>query len=214
MEDRASRRSYVGVLCQVIKIQIKTCQYRRQASTLHKYNDTPSTGFIQYLFQMNVITSPIIVATIIISTIFSTPVLALFTLPLFFVAFPRTQRFWPIESSAEPDNITEESNQNLSQRQENVASPLENQNSLIFSLCTSYKQIMTYKKCHKQIDLNIGYVIVVERLPMKLNQWKVIKFITSNFLAIYQKAYIVPLRLVSQDLLILETSFFAVMKIA
>ena len=81
---------------------------------------------------MNVVTSPLIVATIIISTIFSTPVLALFTLPLFFVAFPRTQRFWPIESSAEPDNVTEESNQNLSQRQENLVSQLDSWNYLIF----------------------------------------------------------------------------------
>ena len=73
---------------------------------------------------MNVVTSPIIVATIIISTIFSTPVLALFTLPLFFVAFPRTQRFWPIEPSAEPDISTEEVNQILSKRYEKPVLPL------------------------------------------------------------------------------------------
>ena len=73
---------------------------------------------------MNVVTSPLIVATIIISTIFSTPVLALFTLPLFFVAFPRTQRFWPIEPSAEPDISTEEVNQILSKRYEKPVLPL------------------------------------------------------------------------------------------
>ena len=68
---------------------------------------------------MNVVTCPIIVTTIIVSSIFSTPVLALFTLPLFFVAFPRPQRFWPIESSTEPERNEVEKYQSLSARYEN-----------------------------------------------------------------------------------------------
>ena len=39
--------------------------------------------------------SPLLLATMLISSVISAPLLPLFTLPLFVVAFPRTARFWP-----------------------------------------------------------------------------------------------------------------------
>ncbi len=50
---------------------------------------------MSFKFQMNVIFSPIIFSIIVISSIFSTPMLAIFTLPVFFIAYPRPLRFWP-----------------------------------------------------------------------------------------------------------------------
>jgi hypothetical protein len=44
---------------------------------------------------MNVIFSPFIFVIIVVSSIFSTPILAIFTLPVFFLAYPRPLRFWP-----------------------------------------------------------------------------------------------------------------------
>ena len=38
---------------------------------------------------------PFLLAIIFISSLFSSPLLPLFTLPIFFVSFPRTKRFWP-----------------------------------------------------------------------------------------------------------------------
>ena len=42
-----------------------------------------------------VLFSPVLLATMLISSVVSAPLLPLFTLPLFVLAFPRTVRFWP-----------------------------------------------------------------------------------------------------------------------
>ena len=47
------------------------------------------------LFQINLLMAPVILATIIISSLISTPILAAFTLPLYFFAYPRPMKFWP-----------------------------------------------------------------------------------------------------------------------
>ena len=47
------------------------------------------------LFQLNLILFPIVLSVIIISSIVSAPILSAFTLPLYFVAYPRQLRFWP-----------------------------------------------------------------------------------------------------------------------
>ena len=47
------------------------------------------------LFQANILFAPLIFVFIVVSSIISAPMLALFTLPVFFVAFPRPLRFWP-----------------------------------------------------------------------------------------------------------------------
>ena len=49
--------------------------------------------------------SPVILAIIVFSSVFSTPILAIFTLPVFFVAFPRPHKFWPMDSSAETEPL-------------------------------------------------------------------------------------------------------------
>ena len=43
----------------------------------------------------SIIFLPLSLLILLISSIFSAPILPLFTLPIFFVTFPRTQRFWP-----------------------------------------------------------------------------------------------------------------------
>ena len=57
------------------------------------------------IFQLNVVLSPVILAIIVFSSVFSTPILAIFTLPVFFVAFPRPHKFWPMESSEETEPL-------------------------------------------------------------------------------------------------------------
>ncbi len=47
------------------------------------------------LFQANIFFSPVILFFVMSSSVLSAPLLALFTLPVFFVAFPRPLRFWP-----------------------------------------------------------------------------------------------------------------------
>lgn len=47
------------------------------------------------VFVLFFLLSPLLLATMLISSVISAPLLPLFTLPLFVVAFPRTARFWP-----------------------------------------------------------------------------------------------------------------------
>lgn len=47
----------------------------------------------------SVIFSPLLIGVILISSILSAPLLPLFTLPVFFVSFPRARHFWPSLSS-------------------------------------------------------------------------------------------------------------------
>ena len=47
------------------------------------------------LFQSNLLMAPVVLATIIISSVISTPILAAFTLPLYFFAYARPMKFWP-----------------------------------------------------------------------------------------------------------------------
>ena len=47
------------------------------------------------LFQLNLILFPIVLSIIIVSSMVSAPILSAFTLPLYFVAYPRQLKFWP-----------------------------------------------------------------------------------------------------------------------
>ena len=47
------------------------------------------------LFQINLIFIPVILCFVFLSSLISAPVLAAFTLPLYFLAYPRPMKFWP-----------------------------------------------------------------------------------------------------------------------
>lgn len=47
------------------------------------------------LFQMNLFFFPVVFGVIILSSLISAPMLSFFTLPIFFLTFPRPARFWP-----------------------------------------------------------------------------------------------------------------------
>ena len=47
------------------------------------------------LFQLNIFLSPVLLVLISLSSLLSAPLLSLFTLPVFFLTFPRPARFWP-----------------------------------------------------------------------------------------------------------------------
>ncbi|TRY77474.1 hypothetical protein TCAL_12639 [Tigriopus californicus] len=47
------------------------------------------------LFQLNILFFPVVLGFILISSLISAPLLASFTLPIFFIAFPRPIKFWP-----------------------------------------------------------------------------------------------------------------------
>ena len=52
-------------------------------------------SYALFLLQLNLIFSPFLFLLVLISSILSAPLLPLFTLPVFFVSFPRPTRFWP-----------------------------------------------------------------------------------------------------------------------
>ena len=52
-------------------------------------------SFAICLFQMNILFSPLVVTFIVLSSLVSAPMLSFFTLPVFFLTFPRPLRFWP-----------------------------------------------------------------------------------------------------------------------
>ena len=58
-------------------------------------NRSSRRSYAGCLFQINILLCPVIAAFILFSAFFCTPLLALFTLPVFFVAFPRPCKFWP-----------------------------------------------------------------------------------------------------------------------
>ena len=47
------------------------------------------------LFQVNLIFLPVILCFVCLSSVISAPILAAFTLPLYFLAYPRPMKFWP-----------------------------------------------------------------------------------------------------------------------
>ena len=52
-------------------------------------------SYALFLLQLNLIFSPFLLLLVLLSSILSAPLLPLFTLPVFFVSFPRPARFWP-----------------------------------------------------------------------------------------------------------------------
>ena len=52
-------------------------------------------SYALFLLQLNLIFSPFLFLLVLISSILSAPLLPLFTLPVFFVSFPRPTTFWP-----------------------------------------------------------------------------------------------------------------------
>ena len=77
-----------------------------KSQLLMSMTDNLNDFFNCNIFQLNVVLSPVILAIIVFSSVFSTPILAIFTLPVFFVAFPRPHKFWPMESSAETEPLS------------------------------------------------------------------------------------------------------------
>ena len=52
-------------------------------------------SYALFLLQLNLIFLPFLLFLVLVSSIFSTALLPLFTLPVFFISFPRPTRFWP-----------------------------------------------------------------------------------------------------------------------
>ena len=52
-------------------------------------------SYALFLLQLNLIFSPFLLLLVLLSSLLSAPLLPLFTLPVFFVSFPRPARFWP-----------------------------------------------------------------------------------------------------------------------
>ena len=66
--------------------------------------DRPSKScYAGLLFQVNLLFFPYLIILVIVSSIISAPILAVFTLPIFFVSYPRPIRFWPDSGRAEND---------------------------------------------------------------------------------------------------------------
>ena len=61
------------------------------------------------LFQLNIFLFPVIFFIILLTSILSSPMLSIFTLPIFFMTYPRPARFWPgnvgDNATASPDSI-------------------------------------------------------------------------------------------------------------
>ena len=77
MEDRPARRSYAPLLLQV----------------LHHPSSPPSLSTL--LLQLNLLFLPLLLLLVVLSSLLSAPLLPLFTLPVFFLSFPRPSRSWP-----------------------------------------------------------------------------------------------------------------------
>ena len=52
-------------------------------------------SYALFLLQLNLIFSPFLLLLVLLSSFLSAPLLPLFTLPVFFVSFPRPASFWP-----------------------------------------------------------------------------------------------------------------------
>lgn len=61
------------------------------------------------IFVLSILFFPVILGVIAIATVMSAPLLALFTLPLFFIGFPRPNKFWPeavgASANSNPDTM-------------------------------------------------------------------------------------------------------------
>ena len=57
----------------------------------------PHAGPLCYL---NLVFSPVVLLIVLLASLFSAPILALFTLPMFTMAYPRTASFWPMAWSS------------------------------------------------------------------------------------------------------------------
>lgn len=88
----------VNKLYFVIALMVASWSYKKQ-----RYS---ATGGIILL---NIIFFPVVVLIILTASVISAPILCLFTLPLFFIGFPRPSKFWPepVGSSANtcPDSL-------------------------------------------------------------------------------------------------------------
>ena len=59
------------------------------------------------LFQLNVFLFPLIGGIIVITSVLSSPILSMFTLPIFFISYPRPSRFWPGEVGSNAASSTD-----------------------------------------------------------------------------------------------------------
>ncbi|XP_076800119.1 pecanex-like protein 4 isoform X1 [Clavelina lepadiformis] len=57
------------------------------------------------LVALNILFLPLVIAVIVVATAISAPIFPIFTLPLFYVAFPRPSRFWPQTPGEAPASV-------------------------------------------------------------------------------------------------------------
>ena len=50
------------------------------------------------LFHLNIVLFPVVFVFLVVSSAASAPLLALFSLPIFLLTYPRPSRFWPTSS--------------------------------------------------------------------------------------------------------------------
>lgn len=84
MEDRPARRSYAPLLLQV-----------PHHLTLNPSSPLPPPSLSTSLHQLNLLFLPLLLLLVVVSSVLSAPLLPLFTLPVFFLSFPRPSRSWP-----------------------------------------------------------------------------------------------------------------------
>ena len=107
--SRAVQLLFVGILRDRWK-QIVEKIYFVVALSVSSLEDRASKrSYAGCLFQMNIVFFPVILVMVICSSVVSAPMLAFFTLPVFFVAFPRPLRFWSeaigIRASTSEDSV-------------------------------------------------------------------------------------------------------------
>ena len=69
----------------------------------------PRRPYAFLLAQLNLFLAPVVAALVLVSALLAAPLLSLFTLPLYFLTYPRPARFWPgpvgHNATASPDSV-------------------------------------------------------------------------------------------------------------
>ena len=69
----------------------------------------PRRPYAFLLAQLNLFLAPVVAALVLVSALLAAPLLSLFTLPLYFLTYPRPARFWPgpvgHNATVSPDSV-------------------------------------------------------------------------------------------------------------
>ena len=69
----------------------------------------PRRPYAFLLAQLNLFLAPVVAALVLVSALLAAPLLSLFTLPLYFLSYPRPARFWPgpvgHNATVSPDSV-------------------------------------------------------------------------------------------------------------